>query len=495
MHRFNGSEYDHPNPSINFIRVLGDNPQDKSFKTAQNDGKSHDTEAARLIMRAIAAQVRPIMKSHGMGLNSFNEYRWNSEFAGRNWNGGEIIELVLRRRDGRFLPMGYLLSVMAHELAHIHHMNHGPQFQKLNRQIRQEIEDLQRKGYYGPGFWSSGQRLKDSAISAGEGVLTASDLPEYTCGGSLKQGTRRRIYRPRTGARKKRSDRFVGEGQKLDSASNHSSFRKRANAAAAKNARALAAEQRLQKAKSIKTPDADAKPNGIGPIVSAGSSRDSKNDTRNNEVLLLSEDSDTEIIGLEAEWQDFEPQPLNTTEVDREIEQIALRNEMQELLTQFQSPQTAKSCVQPLAILKSPDNNKETVIADAVDSASALDNSAIHKRKLQTNYHEGPRKATKCIEETQTSHSPSSSTTQRSFTTTSSFPPQRKAKEISSPLSQAKSTSSLTCSNPLLKPSPDGLSTCRSYWSCLTCYEVNHVDLAICGSCLRPKGTPAPKWD
>jgi hypothetical protein len=66
------------------------------------------------------------MKSHGMGLNSFNEYEWNSEFAGRNvihyshsvscslllisdlfhkqqWNGGEIIELVLRKKDGRFL--------------------------------------------------------------------------------------------------------------------------------------------------------------------------------------------------------------------------------------------------------------------------------------------------------------------------------------------------------------------------------------------------------
>jgi len=131
------------------------------------------------------------MKAHGMGLNSFNEYEWNPEFAGRNWNGGEIIELVLRRRDGSFLPMGYLLTVMAHELAHIHHMNHGPQFQKLNLQLRKEIQQLQQRGYYGPGFWSSGQRLRDSAVLHGDGNLTASDLPELTCGGSQRQGTRR----------------------------------------------------------------------------------------------------------------------------------------------------------------------------------------------------------------------------------------------------------------------------------------------------------------
>jgi hypothetical protein len=71
--------------------------------------------------------------------------------------------------------MGYLLTVMAHELAHIHHsklnntitglivkqprinintlisVNHGPKFQKLNLQLRKEIQQLQQKGYYGPG--------------------------------------------------------------------------------------------------------------------------------------------------------------------------------------------------------------------------------------------------------------------------------------------------------------------------------------------------------
>lgn len=33
------------------------------------------------------------------GVMSLTEYQHNREFAGRNWNAGEIIELVLRRPD------------------------------------------------------------------------------------------------------------------------------------------------------------------------------------------------------------------------------------------------------------------------------------------------------------------------------------------------------------------------------------------------------------
>jgi hypothetical protein len=40
------------------------------------------------------------MKMWGMGVNAFNEHEWNHQFAGRNWNGGETIEIVLRRPDG-----------------------------------------------------------------------------------------------------------------------------------------------------------------------------------------------------------------------------------------------------------------------------------------------------------------------------------------------------------------------------------------------------------
>ncbi len=38
---------------------------------------------------------------------------------GRNWNAGETIELVLRKPNGEFWPVEYLLGVFCHELAHI----------------------------------------------------------------------------------------------------------------------------------------------------------------------------------------------------------------------------------------------------------------------------------------------------------------------------------------------------------------------------------------
>ena len=44
-------------------------------------------------------------------------------------------------------------------------MNHGPDFQKLWAQLRREVQDLQRKGYYGDGtlrvFHSVKHSLKD----------------------------------------------------------------------------------------------------------------------------------------------------------------------------------------------------------------------------------------------------------------------------------------------------------------------------------------------
>jgi hypothetical protein len=49
-----------PNPHINFIT-----PLPNSNAEAQ--------EEARQILRALAAQVRPIMKAHGFAVNSFEE--------------------------------------------------------------------------------------------------------------------------------------------------------------------------------------------------------------------------------------------------------------------------------------------------------------------------------------------------------------------------------------------------------------------------------------
>lgn len=70
--RFNEKE-SNPNPFINWINPL----------------PANDSEDARQYLRALAAQVRPIMKAHGFTVNSLEEYEYNTVFAGRNWEAGE----------------------------------------------------------------------------------------------------------------------------------------------------------------------------------------------------------------------------------------------------------------------------------------------------------------------------------------------------------------------------------------------------------------------
>lgn len=151
-------------------------------------------------MRAVAAQMRTIMKDRFMQIGTLEEAEFNRVFAGRNWNHGQSIELVLRGPSGRFLPMPYIISVMCHEMAHIEQMNHGPKFQKLMREIKADVAKLQARGYYGDGFWSDGKRLADSVRMGGEG-LRPSDFPEYICGVSssdakkARRGPRRQANR------------------------------------------------------------------------------------------------------------------------------------------------------------------------------------------------------------------------------------------------------------------------------------------------------------
>lgn len=167
-----------------------------------------DSEQARHRLLQLAAQVQPVMKKHGFQINSLEEFEWNREFAGRNWNNGEIVELVLRRQDGSFAPLQWVLMVFCHELAHIKYMNHIPsQHGKLDRDLRNACRDLQARGYYGDGFWSAGQRLEDNAFVAGRGMNSLQGLPEYSCGGAFQS-------KPRKGRTNKRRRTTANSGSR-----------------------------------------------------------------------------------------------------------------------------------------------------------------------------------------------------------------------------------------------------------------------------------------
>ncbi|KAL1662655.1 WLM domain-containing protein [Schizophyllum commune] len=245
-----------PNPHINFISALHAHSEE-------------DRESARQLLLALAAQVRPVMKDHGFAVNSLEEYEHNKVFLGRNWNAGETIELVLRRPDGSFMPTHFIMSTFCHE-----HMNHGPDFQKLWKQLRVEVRRLQDRGYYGDGYWSSGTRLGDSAQIEGQGVASSEYMPEYMCGGAQTR-TRPTAIRRRRGPRRPRETipslhtgrqtakkrkagarvtskyAFEGEGATLSgrdpkAGGKGAGFRKQAVSKTAREERLAAIERRLQ---------------------------------------------------------------------------------------------------------------------------------------------------------------------------------------------------------------------------------------------------------
>ena len=55
------------------------------------------------------------MKSNYLSVRSLEEYEPNREFVGRNFNAGEVIQLVLKSQSGRWLPFNYVQMVMMHE--------------------------------------------------------------------------------------------------------------------------------------------------------------------------------------------------------------------------------------------------------------------------------------------------------------------------------------------------------------------------------------------
>ncbi|TIB68672.1 WLM-domain-containing protein [Wallemia mellicola] len=213
-----------PNPHINFTTAL------PSAKQSE----------ARELLRSLAAQVRPVMKSEGLKVNSFEEYEFNQVFAGRNWNAGDIVELVLRRPNGQFYPFPFLLNVLCHELAY-------------NEELRIKVTSLREKGYFGDGYWSSGTRLADNATVQGETALVAGDFMEYICGGAQSR-PKSSIWRHKK--RKKpltRKGMIIGAGNRVDGASLqldksqdlNSTYKKRASSKNARQIRLEATEMRL----------------------------------------------------------------------------------------------------------------------------------------------------------------------------------------------------------------------------------------------------------
>lgn len=168
-----------PNELINFIKPL-----------PSRSSSSNNSDSETFLSR-IAAQIYPIMRTHHLAVMSLEEFPANREFWGRNFNAGEVIQLVLKTADGQWLSERQVQMVMIHELAHCVEMNHSRAFWKVRNAFADELRALWARGYRGEGLWGVGRGLEDGHVCRGREMELG--MPESLCGGVYRnRGKRRR---------------------------------------------------------------------------------------------------------------------------------------------------------------------------------------------------------------------------------------------------------------------------------------------------------------
>jgi hypothetical protein len=163
-----------PNVLVNFIKPL----------------PGPDASIAENILNRVAAICYPFMKSHMILVQALEEFPYNTEFVGRNFNAGEVIQLVLRDCSGRWLPQRMVEMVMVHELAHCKQMNHSKAFWKVRDAYAVDLRGLWSKGYTGEGLWGQGRNLVTGVIQRDE--VDPGDVPEHLCGGTYGRRAKKR---------------------------------------------------------------------------------------------------------------------------------------------------------------------------------------------------------------------------------------------------------------------------------------------------------------
>ncbi|ORY65967.1 WLM domain-containing protein [Pseudomassariella vexata] len=154
--------------------------------------KGPDEAIAQDFLERIAAQCLPIMREHRLSVMTLEEYEPNREFVGRNFNAGEVIQLVLKSpATGRWLPFNYVQMVMMHELAHCKQMNHSKAFWAERNNYAEQMRTLWTRGYTGEGIWGRGANLATGAFEANT-VEPGEVLPDHLCGGTYRSRRKRK---------------------------------------------------------------------------------------------------------------------------------------------------------------------------------------------------------------------------------------------------------------------------------------------------------------
>ncbi|OTA69402.1 WLM domain-containing protein [Hypoxylon sp. EC38] len=182
-----------PNERIVFIKPL--------------EGPDKDT--AQMFLERIAAQCLPVMREHHILVTSLEEYEPNREFVGRNFNAGEVIQLVLKSVTTRqWLPFNYVQMVMMHELAHCKQMNHSKFFWAVRNQYADQMRSLWSRGYTGEGLWGRGTLLETGEFDKNT-VISDKDLPEHLCGGTYRSRGRKRKQKKQLSYQERKERRIL----------------------------------------------------------------------------------------------------------------------------------------------------------------------------------------------------------------------------------------------------------------------------------------------
>ncbi|KAI1344986.1 WLM-domain-containing protein [Xylariaceae sp. FL0016] len=171
--------------------------------------KGPDEKIAQDFLERIAAQCLPIMREHQLSVMSLEEYEPNREFVGRNFNAGEVIQLVLKSPStGRWLPFNHVQLVMMHELAHCKQMNHSKAFWAVRNQYAEQMRVLWTRSYTGEGLWGRGALLSTGEFERNT-VRPDELLPEHICGGTYRSRGRKRRVKPQQSYRERKERRIL----------------------------------------------------------------------------------------------------------------------------------------------------------------------------------------------------------------------------------------------------------------------------------------------
>lgn len=112
-----------------------------------------DRDKADGLMKEVAKWVEPLMRAHSWFVPLFAERNFSGNVLGMNYNGGQKIEIRLRRMGGKdtFYHLESLMDTMLHELAHNVHQNHSSDFYDLWEKLRKELAANLSKGIFGTG--------------------------------------------------------------------------------------------------------------------------------------------------------------------------------------------------------------------------------------------------------------------------------------------------------------------------------------------------------